>query len=123
MFYRLIDENTIQIAPKPLHINGNDVFTNSEKTHNEQGYYRLVPMDYPQDRVNYKRAYALEDNVIVERWVETEDTRKFEERVVSRIREVYSVDDELAILRQRDSKPEEFEEYNTFAEKIKAEER
>lgn len=47
----------------------------------------------------------------------------YEQRVVSRIREVYSVDDELAILRQRDTKPEEFAEYNAFVEKIKAEER
>ena len=47
----------------------------------------------------------------------------YEERVVSRIRAVYSVDDELAILRQRDTKPEEFAEYNAFVEKIKAEER
>lgn len=47
----------------------------------------------------------------------------YEQRVVNRIREVYSVDDELAILRQRDSKPEEFAEYNSFVEKIKNEER
>ena len=37
-----------------------------------------------------------------------------EQRVVDRIREVYSVNDELAILRQRDTKPEEFAEYNAF---------
>lgn len=47
----------------------------------------------------------------------------YEQRVVKRIREVYSVDDELAILRQRDTKPEEFEEYNSFVESIKAEEK
>lgn len=47
----------------------------------------------------------------------------YEQRVVNRIRERYSVDDELAILRQRDSKPEEFAEYNAFVEEIKAEER
>lgn len=47
----------------------------------------------------------------------------YEERVVSRIREVYSVDDELAILRQRDTKPYEFSEYNRIVEAIKAEER
>lgn len=47
----------------------------------------------------------------------------YEQRVVNRIREVYSVDDELAILRQRDTKPEEFAEYNAFVERIKAEER
>lgn len=47
----------------------------------------------------------------------------YQERVVSRIREKYSVDDELAILRQRDTKPEEFAEYNTFVEGIKSEEK
>ena len=47
----------------------------------------------------------------------------YEQRVVNRIREVYSIDDELAILRQRDTKPEEFAEYNAFVEKVKEEER
>ncbi len=47
----------------------------------------------------------------------------YKERIVNRIREVYSVDDELAILRQRDTKPEEFAEYNAFVEQIKTEER
>ena len=58
--------------------------------------------------------------------VEVEDTFEpipYEQRVVNRIREVYSVDDELAILRQRDTKPEEFAEYNEFVERIKEEER
>lgn len=47
----------------------------------------------------------------------------YEQRVVNRIREKYSIDDELAILRQRDTKPEEFAEYFAFVEQIKAEER
>ena len=47
----------------------------------------------------------------------------YEQRVVNRIREKYSIDDELAILRQRDTKPEEFAEYNAFVENVKAEER
>ena len=47
----------------------------------------------------------------------------YKERIISRIREVYSVDDELAILRQRDTKPDEFREYNRVVESIKAEER
>lgn len=51
------------------------------------------------------------------------DPIPYEQRVVSRIREVYSVDDELAILRQRDTKPEEFAAYNTFVEQIKEDER
>lgn len=43
----------------------------------------------------------------------------YEETVVQLIREKYSMDDELAILRQRDSKPEEFEEYNAYCEECK----
>ena len=50
-------------------------------------------------------------------------TIPYEQRVVNRIRERYSVDDELAILRQRDTKPEEFATYNEYVEQIKAEER
>ena len=51
------------------------------------------------------------------------DPVPYEQRVVDRIREVYSIDDELAILRQRDTKPEEFAEYDAFVERIKAEEK
>lgn len=41
--------------------------------------------------------------------------------LVSRlIRKRYSVDDEMAILRQRDTKPEEYEAYNAFCEECKA---
>ena len=47
----------------------------------------------------------------------------YEQRVVDRIRQVYSVDDELAILRQRETKPDEFVEYNEYVEQVKAEEK
>lgn len=43
----------------------------------------------------------------------------YKEQIISAIREKYSVDDELAILRQRDTKPEEFEEYFKFVEGVK----
>ena len=45
----------------------------------------------------------------------------YERRVEEKIRGRYSVGQELAILRQRDMKPEEFAEYNAFAEACKAE--
>lgn len=41
--------------------------------------------------------------------------------VESKIRQRYTVSDEFAILRQRDSKPEEYAEYNAFCEACKAE--
>lgn len=43
----------------------------------------------------------------------------YKESIISAIREKYSVDDELAILRQRDTKPDEFEEYFKFVESVK----
>lgn len=43
----------------------------------------------------------------------------YEERVVSLIRGKYSVDEELAIQRQRDTKPEEFREYFEYCEACK----
>lgn len=50
-------------------------------------------------------------------------TSTYAQRVVNRIREKYSVDDELALLRQRVLKSEEFKEYFEYVEKIKEEER
>ena len=47
----------------------------------------------------------------------------YEQRIVNRIREKYSIDDELAILRQRDTKPDEFIAYNEYVEAIKTEEK
>ena len=47
----------------------------------------------------------------------------YEQRIANRIREKYSVDDELAILRQRDTKPDEFSAYNEYVKQVKAEEK
>lgn len=72
MFYKFIGQNTIRKAPKPLNIGGKDVFTNSEEIYNSQGYYRLVNTEYPQDEKAYQPIYSLENNVIVQGWVEVE---------------------------------------------------
>lgn len=44
---------------------------------------------------------------------------KYEVLVSTLVRTKYSIDEELAVLRQRDTKPEEFAEYNTFVELCK----
>lgn len=44
---------------------------------------------------------------------------QYKQRIVELVRERYSVDDEIAILRQRDSKIEEFNEYNAYVERCK----
>lgn len=74
MFYKIINETTIKKAPKPLKIDGKDVFTNSEKIHNEQGYFRLIQAEYPQDDNFYFPKYKLEGNVIVQEWYVGEPT-------------------------------------------------
>lgn len=47
---------------------------------------------------------------------EIKDTRSYSEKVVSLIREKYSLDEELAIQRQRDTKPDEFQKYFEYCE-------
>ena len=44
----------------------------------------------------------------------------YKSRVISLIRQRYDNDDETAILRQRDTKPDEFVAYNTYVEQCKA---
>lgn len=44
----------------------------------------------------------------------------YESLIVNAIRKRYSIDEELAILRQRDVKPEEFLDYNSYVEECKA---
>lgn len=45
----------------------------------------------------------------------------YEQLVVSKIRAVYDLNQELAILRQKDEKPEEYQAYYDFCEQCKAE--
>lgn len=48
-----------------------------------------------------------------------QDNDEYENKIVTLIRKKYNVNQELAILRQRDTKPEEFAEYNKYVEKCK----
>lgn len=47
--------------------------------------------------------------------------QKYEAYIDAKIRERYSISEELAIQRQRDSKPDEFNEYYEYCEKCKKE--
>ena len=50
-----------------------------------------------------------------------QDNDEYENNVVTLIRKKYNVNQELAILRQREVKPQEFAEYNEYVEQCKAE--
>lgn len=47
--------------------------------------------------------------------------RFYEAEIIRGIRKRYTVNQEFAILRQRDTKPEEWEAYNAYCEECKAE--
>lgn len=51
----------------------------------------------------------------------TDEEAAYENYVNSLIREKYSLSQELAILRQRNTKPEEYNAYNAYCEACKAE--
>lgn len=46
---------------------------------------------------------------------------QYENLIVSKIRQKYSINQELAIIRQRDTKPEEYQVYFDYVEQCKAE--
>ena len=69
---------------------------------------------YEEIEVEKTREYKVCDLVGHKR--EIVDTRSYSEKVVSLIREKYSIDEELAIQRQRDTKPDEFQEYFEYCE-------
>ena len=48
-----------------------------------------------------------------------QDNEEYENKVVALIRQKYNVNQELAILRQRDTKPEEWNIYNEYVESCK----
>lgn len=50
---------------------------------------------------------------------EQEKQNDYENKIVAEIRKKYNLNQELAILRQRDAKPEEFAEYNEYVESCK----
>ena len=50
-----------------------------------------------------------------------QDNDEYENKIVTLIRQKYNVNQELAILRQRDTKPIEYQEYYDYVEQCKAE--
>ena len=144
MYAKLINGVLVE-APKILKHNGLIYHNPQGEVCIENGYLPVVESPYPEvdenNFVSYEPHYEQIENEIIQTWVEavievvtTEVIEKEEQSetvpapedevkqlIIEKIRAVYSIDDEIAILRQRDSKPEEFQEYYNFAEQCKAE--
>ena len=96
----------------------------------KEGLIEIDSMPKAEERIGYNPVPYYRDGKIVYEYEPIPEVPEeeipvpeipYEERVVAKIRERYSVDDELAILRQRDTKPDEFEAYNQYAEQCKKE--
>ena len=71
-FYESISRTEIKPAPRPLRINGEDIFTTSEEIYNDNGYYRLEIEEYPQDEKTYSPYYEMGVGVILQKWEEVQ---------------------------------------------------
>lgn len=79
----------------------------------KEEYADCVGTDFNEDLTFSVEKYNARKN--------QEKENLYEEIIVFKIRKKYSLNQELAILRQRDTKPDEFTEYNVYVEKCKLE--
>lgn len=71
MFYKYINEDTIERAPSLIRTATNNkiVYTNDEKIYNQNKYYKLIEEDRPQDsEYTYEPKYILQGNNIYKKW-------------------------------------------------------
>ena len=72
-----------------------------------------------------KELKVVDEKVVAEERMITDEEKnqmriaEYENKIVAEIRKKYNINQELAILRQRDTKPEEFAEYNEYVEYCK----
>ena len=116
-------------------------FTDTQKpieyTTNESGEQVISPEyepypEYTDEEVETMFAAAAEQNAMIKdvngvptlvarpALTEEETQAAYEEYVNALIREKYTLSQELAIHRQRDTKPEEYAAYNAYCEQCKA---
>jgi hypothetical protein len=97
-----------------IQITNKEVYSDSDKF-----IHRIGTKSY------FKRSTLLIDDTI-DKFEEVDEIPEetdinYNEEVNNMVRQKYSLSEELAILRQRDSKPEEFAAYNEYAEYCKVE--
>ena len=116
-----------------------DIYSRTQEVQDEQGNITIQPLftdeTLAQPPYNYTKveiddkysdcqASDFNDDLTfnVEKYnarKQKQDNNEYENKVVALIRQKYNVNQELAILRQRDTKPLEFAEYNKYVEQCK----
>lgn len=109
----VVDENG-NITIQPL-------FSDEELSQPPYNYTKIEIADIYSDCINSDFNEDLTFNV--EKYnarKEKEKAVEYENKIVALIRERYNVNQELAILRQKDTKTEEYNEYYAYVEECKA---
>lgn len=126
MQYAKLENGQLIHAPGEVRQDGMVIMNPGAEILGPMGYKPLSYTDRPEILTpgnELREVYTDNGDRITVTWEELtpepEPAPSYEEQVVSMIRERYSADDELALLRQRDTKPEEFEQYFNYCEKCK----
>lgn len=66
MYYRLIDEHTIEKFKNPLRVENKHIFTNNETILNEHGVYKYIEDEIPEltESQYYETYYYVTDKMI-----------------------------------------------------------
>ena len=116
-----------------------EIYSRTQEVQDEQGNITIQPLfsdetlsqppyNYTKVEIDdkYSDCQASDFNNDLTFNVEKYNVRKqvlaneeYENKIVALIRKKYNVNQELAILRQRDTKPTEFAEYNAYVEQCK----
>lgn len=115
------------LAPDKLFLQHHDAVEAKEAVYSTE-----LIKEYPSGGKEYKMVLVTPAVEPKEAWDEYEDIQvyipyteeelqaQYENAVNDAIREKYTLSQELAILRQRDTKPEEYAAYNAYCEECKA---
>ena len=116
-----------------------EIYTRTQEVQDENGNITIQPLfsekelskpPYNYTKVEIDDKYSdcqssdFNDNLTfsIEKYnarKQKQDNDEYENKIVALIRQKYNVNQELAILRQRDTKPQEFAEYNEYVEQCK----
>lgn len=120
----------VAIRSNEIFIDYAERFSDEEITAEPYNYQiAIVPDDIDKDKITFTDFDIVDDKYIFNEsrykariTAEKEAVKNFEYKTTidKLIRQRYSVSDEIAILRQRDNKPEEHAEYNAYCEQCKA---
>lgn len=119
-------ENTFTISPDEgkelFRISDGSIFRDTIQLgyhYNAEGeFVKEVPADFGERDITPEEDVTEED--VVEEPTSYLDEYEYKELTEKYIRQRYSISEEFAVLRQRDTKPDDFQQYYDYCEECKA---